>query len=66
MLWMIKSDQKPVSAAPGPSSAVAPCFLMILHRMNTRGSKSSTSSTGTGVLPLESWLDVVQAGRTQI
>lgn len=35
-------------SAPAPFSAVAPGFLMILHRMNTRGGKSRNSSTCTG------------------
>lgn len=35
--------------APGLSSAVATGFLMTLHRMDTGGSKSSNSSTCTGL-----------------
>lgn len=49
MLWVIISDQEVAFFLHhGLCSAVAPDVLMTLHRMNTRGSKSTNSSTGTG------------------
>lgn len=49
VLWVIISDQEVAFFLHhGLCSAVAPDVLMTLHRMNTRGSKSTNSSTGTG------------------
>lgn len=59
VLWIMMSNQEAAFFLYLGSSAVAPVFLMTLHRMNTRG--SSNSSSGKGVFPWDSWLDAVQA-----
>lgn len=68
-VWVFKHSAVGNNIRPGscllpalaPFSALAPGFHMMLHRINTGGSKSINCSTGK-VFLTESWLDAAQAG----